>query len=256
MAAESTVEEDSSAESEKASTEEPEETVSDFETTLEEVDTEDLDLTTISAPAPSQEVEELVGKPDLWEVKRAFQIDFLVSRGLKKHHRLLDVGAGTLRGGVPIIDYLEAGHYVGVESRFEAMTKGIEEVTRHGLEEKRPILITADLLSIVDYLPSFDVIWAYSVLFHMEEPVIEDTFHFISEHLEEGGRFYANVEAGEWKEEGWLDFPVIQRPLAWYEDRAADQGLRVRDLGSLKELGQDSGLERDDQQRMLEFARR
>lgn len=196
---------------------------------------------------------ELVGRPDLWGVKRAFQIDFLAEQGLQPHHRLLDVGCGTLRGGVPLVDYLEPGGYVGVESRYEAMKEGIEELARHGLEEKRPILVTADLLSVVDYLPAFDVIWAFSVVFHMRDPVVDDTFGFVSTHLREGGVFYCNVETGSRKEEEWLDFPVIRRPLDWYRDRASEHGLDCTDLGTLAELGQDSGLERDDEQRMLEI---
>lgn len=200
---------------------------------------------------PSVERRELVGRPDLWGVKRAFQIDFLLDQGLEPEHRLLDVGCGTLRGGVPLIDFLEPGCYVGVESRYETMAEGIEELTRHDLEEKRPILITADLLSVVDYLPAFDFIWAYSVLFHMRDPVVEDTLGFVSEHLRDGGVFYANVEAGERKEEGWLDFPVIRRPLEWYRQKASEEGLELTSLGTLRDLGQESGLDRDDEQRML-----
>lgn len=202
---------------------------------------------------PPEKRRELVGRPDLWGVKRAFQFEFLLSRGLEPEHSLLDVGCGTLRGGVPFIAYLEEGRYVGVESRYEAMREGLEELARHDLEKKRPILLTADLLSVVDHLPPFDFIWAYSVVFHMRDPVVEDTLAFVATHLREGGRFLANVEAGERNEEEWLEFPVIRRPLAWYRERAAAHGLETRNLGTLRSLGQDSGVERDDQHLLLEF---
>lgn len=214
------------------------------------------ELVTFDEPDPPPvERRKLVGEPHLWDVKRSFQIEFLVDEGLEPHHRLLDVGCGTLRGGAPLIDYLEAGHYVGVESRYEPMKEGLEELLRHDLEEKRPIFLTADLLSVVDYLPSFDFIWAFAVLFHMRDPVLEDTLSFVSRHLNDGCAFYANVETGERKEEGWLEFPVIQRPLEWYREKAADQGLTVENLGTLRSLGHRSELERDDEQLMLKFER-
>lgn len=202
---------------------------------------------------PSVPRRELVGRPDLWGVKRTFQIEFLFDHGLEPDHRLLEVGCGTLRGGIPLIEYLEAGRYVAVESRYEAMRQGLDELNRHGLEEKRPILITADLLSVVDHLPEFDVIWAFSVLFHMRDPVVDDTFTFVATHLRDGGVFYGNVETGIRKEEEWLDFPVIRRPLEWYREKASAHGLSCDELGTLEELGQESGLKRDDEQRMLEL---
>ena len=56
----------------------------------------------------------LVGPAHLWEIKRAFQIQFLQSVGLTPDQYLLDMGCGTLRGGIPIIKYLEPGHYYGI----------------------------------------------------------------------------------------------------------------------------------------------
>lgn len=210
-------------------------------------------LSSTGKASPSVSRRELVGRPDLWRVKRDFQIDFLLRQGLKPEDRLLDVGCGTLRGGIPLIDYLDPGRYVGVESRYEAMEVGLEELDRHGLEHKQPILISADLLSVVDYLPAFDVIWAFSVLFHMRDPVVDDTLAFVAAHLRDDGVFYGNVETGERTEEEWLAFPVIRRPLKWYRDKASEHGLACDVLGMLEDLGHESGLDRDDEQRMLEL---
>jgi cyclopropane fatty-acyl-phospholipid synthase-like methyltransferase len=57
--------------------------------------------------ADPSERHSLVGPGKLWEMKRAFQIHFLQSVGLTSDQYLLDLGCGTLRGGIPIIKYLE-----------------------------------------------------------------------------------------------------------------------------------------------------
>ena len=49
----------------------------------------------------------LVGRPELWQQKRDFQIAFLREHGLLPAHVLVDLGCGTLRGGIPIIAYLD-----------------------------------------------------------------------------------------------------------------------------------------------------
>src|SRR5262249_57461926 len=54
-----------------------------------------------------------VGAPHLWRMQRAFQIDFLQRMGLAKEPQLLDLGCGTLRGGLPLIAHPSAGHYTG-----------------------------------------------------------------------------------------------------------------------------------------------
>jgi len=46
-------------------------------------------------------------------MKRRFQIDFFRRQGLRPDQTLFDLGCGTLRGGIPIIDYLEPGFYTG-----------------------------------------------------------------------------------------------------------------------------------------------
>lgn len=72
----------------------------------------------------------LVGSPRLWEMKRRFQFDFLVCRGLVPDDHLLDLGCGTLRGGIPLIAYLDPGHYTGIDVRSEAIDEGRLELAR------------------------------------------------------------------------------------------------------------------------------
>ena len=52
-----------------------------------------------------------------FEKHRRFQMTFFRERGLVPSSRLLEIGCGPLTAGIPIIEYLEPGNYVGVDIR-------------------------------------------------------------------------------------------------------------------------------------------
>lgn len=45
----------------------------------------------------------------------ADQFDYPVAAGLQPDHHLLEIGCGNLRAGWRFIDYLDVGHYTGVD---------------------------------------------------------------------------------------------------------------------------------------------
>ena len=103
----------------------------------------------------------LVGNPRLWKLKREFQIGFLRENGLETDDFLLDLGCGTLRGGMPIIEFLQPGHYFGVDVRPEVLEEARRELAEAGMEGRQPTLL---LNEDTERLPRdrFDVIWAFS----------------------------------------------------------------------------------------------
>jgi SAM-dependent methyltransferase len=188
----------------------------------------------------------LVGVPYLAAMQRRFQFRFLTSHGLRPQHRLLDVGCGTLRGGIPLIEYLQAGHYIGVEARPKVLEEGRRELQDAGLEHKQPVLIaTGDPSEIVLDAP-LDFAWAFMVLIHMPDEVVQSYLGVIARELGEQGAFYANVLVGEEEPKEWVGFPVISRPLSLYERWAREHGLAVESLGTLASLGHHGGVEGDD----------
>jgi hypothetical protein len=48
----------------------------------------------------------VIGNVPHWEYMGKLQLDYLVERGLKPEHNLLDVGCGPLRAGIHFIEYL------------------------------------------------------------------------------------------------------------------------------------------------------
>jgi len=197
----------------------------------------------------------LVGPAKLWKMKRDFQIQFLRDMGLSHNHYILEIGCGTLRGGIPLIQYLENGRYFGVEVREEALNEGRKELREAGLEEKNPSLLLSPNITQLTIDRKFDYIWAFSVLIHMDDKILNDTLAFVSTHLSEEGVFYANVNIGDWKEGKWEGFPVVARTFDFYSQACTINGLVVSDIGPLKDLGHIANVESQDNQKMLKISR-
>jgi len=186
-------------------------------------------------------------------MKREFQIKFLKQVGLKPEHRLLDIGCGTLRGGIPIIEYLENGRYSGIEYREEVLDEGRKELRESGLAHKQPSLIAAKDISELNLGKKFDYIWAFSVLIHMKDNILYDTLKVIRQHLADTGCFYANVNIGDHPGGEWQGFPVVWRKLNFYEDACSNAGLKIEDIGPIKNFGHISRDAAQDKQRMLKI---
>jgi SAM-dependent methyltransferase len=194
-----------------------------------------------------------VGAPHLWRMQRAFQIDFLQRMGLAKQHQLLDLGCGTLRGGLPLIAYLSAGNYTGIDVRAEIIEEALRELEEARMQERYPRIRCVESLAELDLRASYDFIWAFGLLMHLEDPDLETALVFAARHLRVNGQFYANVHLGDGRLGAWAGFPVVARPLDWYRARAQEAGLAADALGRLCAMGHVSGDRNCDSQFMLRF---
>ena len=202
---------------------------------------------------PQEKRHALVGPAKLWKMKQDFQINFLKSQGLQPTQKLMDVGCGTLRGGIPLINYLEKGNYYGIEVRNTVLEEGRKELKEHDLERKEPHLIAFSEFNEISLNAKLDVMLAFSVLIHMEDTIVEKCIEFVSKQLENNGTFYANVNLVSHQDSNWQGFPVVFRTLEFYEALASKNNLKVTTIGSLGELGHISGQELGDKQVMLAF---
>lgn len=196
----------------------------------------------------------MVGSPGLWQMKRNFQIEFLKEQGLEPDHIFLDIGCGTMRGGIPILRYLNSSHYYGIDIREVALVEAKAEVTEEKLDSKNPNLILFDDFSKLNIDEKFDMIWAFSVIIHLEDSITDKCFEFISRHLKPNGHFYANVNIGDGMIGNWQEFPVMGKQFEFYESLATKYGLKIKKLGPLSQFGHHSGVENQDSQEMLEFS--
>lgn len=193
----------------------------------------------------------MAGPSKRWKMKRAFQIRFLKEQGLRPDQTLVEIGCGTLRGGIPLIEYLDSGNYLGIEVREEVLIEAQRELEDCNLTHKKPQLIVCDDLSALDLKRPVDVIWAFSVLIHMQDPVLHQALDFVSKHLKDSGVFYANVNIGHRQDGHWQGFPVVARSLAFYKQTGSQRYLDVSCIGALSDFGHHSGKHSEDAQAML-----
>lgn len=132
-----------------------------------------------------------------------------------------------------------------------------KELREASLEEKSPTLLVSPDISQLTIEQKFDYIWAFSVLIHMSDEILNDTIDFVSRHLSDDGVFYANVNIGERKDGNWRGFPWVARTFEFYSHAFTKNGLAVSDLGSLKDFGHVlKNVESQDSSKMLGIAKR
>lgn len=103
----------------------------------------------------------------MWNEIGNLQIEFLKAEGLLPNHRLVDVGCGSLRGGVRFVRYLDRGNYYGLDINTSLIEAGKKELAQEGLMGKQPTLLVNDKFEMSRFGVSFDYAIAVSVFTHL-----------------------------------------------------------------------------------------
>lgn len=168
-----------------------------------------------------------------WEIMGPLQFNFLVKRGLGPHHKMLDIGCGTLRGGRHFIKYLDAGNYTGFDISAKAIEYGKGLVEKEGLAHKKPQLIVSEKknLKFEEFNGKiFDFILAQSVLTHLPPEAIEACFRHIGNIMNKNSFFYFTYfNADRYKHFSIEDF---EYPFSHFESLGKEYGFTVKDRSS------------------------
>ena len=187
-----------------------------------------------------------------WDDHRTFQMAFLRRNGLTGQTRFLEIGSGPLTLAIPLMQELDPGNYTGVDVRESVTNLAYNEISRAGLAGRNPRLIVSDNFAATALGDeTFDMIWSFSVLYHLNDELVEEWFANVKKRLAPEGRYWANFNDGV-DESRWLEFPFLKRDVKFYEDLAEKNGLRLEVLGTIEDLGfKGQGVEKNN--RMIEI---
>jgi SAM-dependent methyltransferase len=199
-------------------------------------------------------LEDSMGFRGQWDEHRRFQLAFLKERGLVPSKNLLEIGCGPLTGGIPIIGYLNANKYCGIDIRGSVLNLSWREVGIAGLSEKNPRLIYSSSFGSEELGDQqFDFILSFSVLYHLNDELLRAYFAQVAKRLKLTGICFANVNTHV-DDSTWLQFPFVKRTVADYGAAASGAGLKMQSHGTVEGLGfRLRGEERLNE--MLEFAK-
>jgi SAM-dependent methyltransferase len=144
-----------------------------------------------------------------WLALGRMQFDYLLSHGLTPEDRMLEIGCGNLRAGWRFIDYLEPGHYYGIDISPDILLDAQRTLADQNLQNKLPHLTLVGDLTF-GFLPAreFTVIHAHSVFSHSPLEVIEQCFENVGRIMHPEGRFDFTFDRTEGAEHHvlWEDF--------------------------------------------------
>lgn len=108
------------------------------------------------------------GDGDLWERIGKLQFDYLVARGLRPHHVLLDFACGSLRGGLHFIPYLDPGHYLGFDKSMELVIMGVaRELGIERFDQRKPRFVVNGRFDLSEFTERPDFVIAQSIFTHL-----------------------------------------------------------------------------------------
>ncbi|CAA6823240.1 MAG: Unknown protein [uncultured Thiotrichaceae bacterium] len=157
-----------------------------------------------------------VGPPEEYDVFSAMVFNLLTSLGLRQHHRILDIGCGSLRLGRLFMPYLNPGNYYGVEPNQWLVEAGIQHETGQDLIQiKKPVFCFADSMAEFTQPLALNYAVAQSIFSHCGNDLLENWLSEIAFHLQDDGALLATFLLGDrdYSGDGWI-YPecVCYRP--------------------------------------------
>ncbi|MDR0344037.1 MAG: class I SAM-dependent methyltransferase [Nocardiopsaceae bacterium] len=171
-----------------------------------------------------------------WLELGQLQFDYLTGHGLQPGDRMLEIGCGNLRAGRLFIDYLDPGHYYGIDISPDILVAAQQTIAEYGLQGKLPHLsVVTDLR--LEFLPAdrFTVVHAHSVFSHSPIGVIDECLAHVGRVMTRDGIFDFTFDRTDGTEHQVLREDFYYRTETLLE-LAAKHGLNAQFMTDWEEL--------------------
>jgi SAM-dependent methyltransferase len=174
-----------------------------------------------------------VGPAARWDTQAAFQFISLVSLGMRGHHRLCDVGCGSLRAGRLFIPYLGPGCYYGIEPETWLLDEGRELHVGRDLEAQRSPQFIAGRrdFPVAAFGVYFDYVLAQSILTHADQEQVQEFLGNAAQALAPGGCIVANWQESlsgcDFEGRGWQYPSCVPYTEAFMRRAGEEAGLKL-----------------------------
>ncbi|MFQ5635924.1 MAG: class I SAM-dependent methyltransferase [Gammaproteobacteria bacterium] len=152
---------------------------------------------------------ELLGHRDyvggMWDQIGKLQFDFLIDNGLQPRDCLLDIGCGSLRGGIYFINFLDRGNYLGIDKEAELIRLGVEkELGSAAANTKQPEFIVSEKFDFSGFSRQPRISIAQSLFTHLHRSDIElclaNLADFVQTEHTLFATFFEGDSAANWNE--------------------------------------------------------
>lgn len=174
-----------------------------------------------------------VGPPEDYDLVSAMVFNLLTCSGLRQHHKVLDIGCGSIRIGRLLIPYLNRGNYYGVEPNKWLVEKGIEEEVGNDLIRiKNPTFSYRDNLSEFKDKLNINFAIAQSIFSHTGIDLLTSWIKQVSNHLADDGAIFATFILGpeDTHESGWVYPGCVDLSIDTIDRIAQENGLQSLQL--------------------------
>lgn len=151
------------------------------------------------------EAKAYTGNPKYWGLSGEAQLELLKAEGLLPSHNLLEVGCGSLNAGIPLVDYLDADKYVGIEPNEWLVDAAWDLVEK----EKYPLVISTPHFDVTTTGRLFDYVIGHSVFSHAPEWQLIQCLHNLISVLHTESKLYFSLHLAPtssddvfWKDNG------------------------------------------------------
>ena len=135
-----------------------------------------------------------VGNPEHYDLIGKTIFELLLNLGLKKHHKLLDIGCGSLRIGKYIIKFLDDFNYYGIEPNQWLLKEPLKD---KDIYNKHVNLSNDFDFDLQIFNEKFDFILANSIFIHAAQHQINKCLNEVKLVLKKDGKFIFNYFVGE-----------------------------------------------------------